>query len=149
MLRSERDDAVNRLAVFRDETERLKVDQAALFKVRAEMALLRQQTNELSRLAAGVRQLRNLQRVDEAQASVQPLSVLSDLERCRDNLRRISAAVEQYALEKKQVQGEKVYPGDILPYLVKKELPHCPAGGIYSLRGVGNDATCSMDGHTL
>ena len=64
---------------------------------------------------------------------------------CINNLRQVSSAIHQWALESKKEPSSPVTADDILPYL--KSSVVCPAGGTsfsdsYSLSTVGNEPTC-------
>lgn len=66
---------------------------------------------------------------------------------CINNLRQISIAIHQWALEGKKDPGSPVTADDVLPYL--KSALVCPAGGktfadSYRLSTVINDPTCSQ-----
>lgn len=69
---------------------------------------------------------------------------------CQNNLRQLSGAVDQYALDHNNTvpTGLSDLCGSTL-YV--KQTPTCPAGGSYSLNGLGNDASCSQsaNGHTI
>ncbi|HLX94370.1 MAG TPA: hypothetical protein VKU37_01360 [Verrucomicrobiae bacterium] len=66
---------------------------------------------------------------------------------CINNLRQIDAAKQQWALEKGKQANDVPTWDDIQPYLYK--IPHCPAGGTYSINAVGERPTCSVPGHEL
>ncbi len=66
---------------------------------------------------------------------------------CINNLRQIDAAKQQWALEKGKQATDVPTWNDIQPYLYK--IPHCPAGGTYSINAVGDKPTCSVPGHIL
>jgi hypothetical protein len=66
---------------------------------------------------------------------------------CINNLRQIDAAKQQWALEKGKQATDVPTWNDIQPYLYK--IPHCPAGGTYSINAVGDKPTCSVPGHVL
>ena len=68
---------------------------------------------------------------------------------CINNLRQIDAAKNQFALENKKTNGDAVTEADIKPYLAGGNLPKCPAGGKYVIGKVGENPTCSIDGHVL
>ena len=65
---------------------------------------------------------------------------------CINNLRQISAAKEQWALENGKTNGI-VTENDIKPYIKldsNGNLPKCPAGGTYIIGNVGEDPKCSI-----
>jgi hypothetical protein len=62
---------------------------------------------------------------------------------CINNLRQIDAAANQFALEHHLSAGAPInFPADLTPYI--KQIPSCPAGGVYNLRQVGATPTCSL-----
>ena len=67
---------------------------------------------------------------------------------CLNNLRQIDGAAQQFALDKGKKPGDAInYPDDLTPYIKlgkDGKLPSCPAGGIYSLKKVGDKPTCSF-----
>jgi prepilin-type N-terminal cleavage/methylation domain-containing protein len=69
---------------------------------------------------------------------------------CINNMRQITAAVNEWALETGQQTGATVnYPNDLTPYIQlnsNSSLPPCPAGGSYAVGTVGNipQVTCSL-----
>ena len=70
---------------------------------------------------------------------------------CINNLRQLDAAVNEYALEAKQVTGASVSLGDLTPYIklnATSALPPCPAGGTYTVSSVGTSPLCSL-GNTV
>jgi len=67
---------------------------------------------------------------------------------CINNLRRLEAAKDQWALESGKTNGTPVTMKDLAPYLKRPEL-NCPTGGRYRLNAVGSNATCTQSGHQL
>jgi hypothetical protein len=67
---------------------------------------------------------------------------------CINNLRQIGAAANQFALEHSKTNGEAIhFPNDLTPYIKlnsQGKIPSCPAGGIYSIKAVGETPTCSL-----
>ena len=67
---------------------------------------------------------------------------------CINNLTKIEAAANQFALEKSKKTGDSVtYPDDLTPYIKMNSggsIPPCPAGGTYSYTTVGGLAACSL-----
>jgi prepilin-type N-terminal cleavage/methylation domain-containing protein len=66
---------------------------------------------------------------------------------CINNLRQVSSAIQQWALEAKQGPSSQVSPDDVLPYL--KHQVVCPAGGTtfgdsYSLATVADPPVCLL-----
>lgn len=64
---------------------------------------------------------------------------------CINNLRQISGAKDQYALD-----NENKVPamGDLVSTYISKT-PSCPAGGSYTVGGLGADPSCNVSGHTI
>ena len=70
---------------------------------------------------------------------------------CLDELRKIGAAKDQYALDNK---GEAPLSLQVLVPSVLKTMPKCPDGGFYKINALGVDPTCSKNqpgvtGHKL
>jgi|ERR1017187_9805840 hypothetical protein len=78
---------------------------------------------------------------------------------CINNLRRIDAAKNEWALEHNGKTNDVVTVSDIKPYLehdldpngkpylkldAKGNLPKCPSGGVYTIGKVGEPPTCSL-----
>ena len=64
---------------------------------------------------------------------------------CINNLRQIDGAVQQWALENKQISSAVPTEANITPYM--KSVPTCPAGGptfaaSYAMTAVSNSPTC-------
>jgi len=70
---------------------------------------------------------------------------------CISNLRQIDGAKQLWAIEQKKTEGTSVRRADIIPYLRGQRMPFCPANGIYSMRPLGRDPTCTRAriGHAL
>lgn len=74
---------------------------------------------------------------------------------CQENLGKIDGAIEQWAMENGQRDGDPVIMLEVLanwrdiPYL--KEVPVCPSGGKYHIDLVGNLPKCTsgLPGHSL
>ncbi|MGB7768760.1 MAG: hypothetical protein WBN22_07885 [Verrucomicrobiia bacterium] len=66
---------------------------------------------------------------------------------CINNLRQIDAAKQQWALEKGKQATDVPTWDDLKPYLYR--IPHCPAGGTYTINAVGVPPQCSVPGHVL
>jgi hypothetical protein len=58
-----------------------------------------------------------------------------------NNLRQISAGIDQWALENNKIDTDAVTQADIGGYL--RAWPICPAGGNYPLATVVADPTCT------
>jgi type II secretory pathway pseudopilin PulG len=67
---------------------------------------------------------------------------------CINNLRQIDAAANQFALEHSKTNGDAInFPNDITPYIKLNKygkIPPCPSGGIYNLKRIGDNPTCSI-----
>lgn len=69
---------------------------------------------------------------------------------CISNLRVMDHAKQTWALENRKGNGVTVNQVDIVgPTLYLKEMPKCPAGGIYDLTIIGLPPTCPITGHLL
>ncbi len=71
---------------------------------------------------------------------------------CVNNLFKIAAAADQFAIEKGKKTGDTiVFPTDLIPYIKSNRnglIPPCPAGGTYAIALVGDRPTCSL-GNTV
>jgi len=83
------------------------------------------------------------QTLTDAQVAVEQRNV------CINNLRRIDAAKQQWALENNKVANDIPTEQDLLPYLRDNTFPVCPSGGTYTIGAAGNPPTCSIPGHVL
>ena len=70
---------------------------------------------------------------------------------CINNMRQITAAVNEWALETGQITGTTIssYQQALSPYIQlnsNSSIPPCPAGGSYTVNAVGNipQVTCSL-----
>jgi prepilin-type N-terminal cleavage/methylation domain-containing protein len=68
---------------------------------------------------------------------------------CINNMRQITAAVNQWALETGQTSGNPVLNTELTPYIQlnsASSIPGCPAGGTYSIGNIGAVplVTCSL-----
>lgn len=61
---------------------------------------------------------------------------------CMNNMRKIEAAKEQWALENRKANGAVATWNDILPYL--KDQPVCPGGGEYDELEIGAGVYCTL-----
>ena len=69
---------------------------------------------------------------------------------CKNNLRLIDAAKEQYAMDNNIANGAAVVAANITPYLKGAAVPTEPSGGAYTIQVVGTNPTCSIGGtHVL
>ena len=67
---------------------------------------------------------------------------------CIRNLREISDAKEQYAMEARKQEGDLVSFANLVPTYLKN-VPECPAGGDYNIQPTGEQPTCTIEGHEL
>ncbi len=65
---------------------------------------------------------------------------------CINNLRRIDAAIQQWATDNRKPPGTRATAPDIISYL-GGVMPPCPGGGVYNLGGVGVPTSCSFPAH--
>ena len=69
---------------------------------------------------------------------------------CINNLKQISGAIDEWALETGQSSGQAVANAATVSAYIKlnaaNKVPGCPAGGNYTTTGVGNvpEVTCSL-----
>lgn len=70
---------------------------------------------------------------------------------CIENLSQIESAKQIWGVETGQSPGSEPEDADLFgPTSYMKEKPTCPGGGDpYDLRGIGENATCSVAGHVL
>jgi len=61
---------------------------------------------------------------------------------CMNNLRLVSGAIQQWALENNKTAADAVAAGDIQGYLKNDVGPECPLGGAYVLATVADEPTC-------
>ena len=66
---------------------------------------------------------------------------------CIENLRQISGAEEQWAMESNKNTGDAFVTTAVASYLKRSVLPACPGGGNYIYGAVGTDADCSITAH--
>ena len=64
---------------------------------------------------------------------------------CINNLRQISGAKDQYALDHNNAAPAIA---DLVTTYISKD-PTCPAGGNYTVGALGTDPSCNVTGHTL
>ncbi|MBC8326771.1 MAG: type II secretion system protein [Verrucomicrobia subdivision 3 bacterium] len=69
----------------------------------------------------------------------------SQITGCRQNLGTIKAAIIQYGFDKSD--DHEVSMDDLVKYM--NHPPKCPSGGEYEVSTVGEDPTCTIEGHTL
>jgi len=69
---------------------------------------------------------------------------------CIENLSQIESAKQIWGVEKGKKDGDVPTEAELIGAnnYIKKQ-PICPAGGSYSLNGIGITAGCTTDGHVL
>ena len=65
---------------------------------------------------------------------------------CINNLRQISGAKDQYALDHNNTAPTAL--SDLVSTYITKD-PVCPAGGSYTIGALGADPSCNQSGHTI
>ena len=76
----------------------------------------------------------------------------SQINACINNLRQIDSAIQEWALENKQVASAAVTSANLRPYMGRGTIgqwPSCPAGGTYAVTTVATKPTCTAVGHVL
>jgi Domain of unknown function (DUF4190) len=68
---------------------------------------------------------------------------------CINNMRQIYAAKQEWALENSKPGDAVPTENDLTPYLSNHQMPHCPAGGVYTIGAVTNPPTCSIPNHVM
>ena len=68
---------------------------------------------------------------------------------CINNLRLISAAKDQAAMENNLPEDVDLTSAQITPYLKGNVLPTCPAQGTYAILAPNTNPTCDQAGHKL
>jgi general secretion pathway protein G len=66
---------------------------------------------------------------------------------CINNLRQLSGATQQWALEQKKAANATVTLTDLAPYIKltsANSLPACPANGTYAVTTVSEQPTCTL-----
>ena len=66
---------------------------------------------------------------------------------CINNLRQLMPPNNEWALEKGKQSTDTPTMDDLKPYL--RKIPHCPAGGTYTINAVGQPPECSIPDHKL
>ena len=64
---------------------------------------------------------------------------------CLNNLRQISGAKDEYALDN---NNKTPAMSDLVATYISKT-PSCPSGGSYTPQNLGVDATCNISNHTM
>ena len=68
--------------------------------------------------------------------------------RCVMNLGQIAAAKLALQMDKGLSNGVPCEAGDLSQYFPGGTMPHCPAGGVYTIGPIGTEPTCSIAGHS-
>lgn len=68
---------------------------------------------------------------------------------CINNLRMLDGAKQQWALENKKEATDTPAQDDVAALLRNRQFPVCPAGGVYTVKPVGEEPTCSIPDHQL
>ena len=72
--------------------------------------------------------------------------IRSQTSACQNNLRQISGAKDQYALDHNNT-APTAFADLVTTYV--KTTPVCPAGGNYTIGALDTDVTCDQSGHTI
>ncbi len=146
------------------EIQQLRKDNQEIHKLRADYQRFQQLQRDFQKLQSQSQQLSNsvqqqqqiTRRNAELQTQNQQLqgAIVQNqsaaiANACINNLRIIEAGKEQWALENKKVKGAVPPTDGLKAYFKDNQVPACPAGGTYSINGVGISATCSLTGHRL
>ena len=71
-------------------------------------------------------------------------------ELCIENLQQIETAKQLWAIETNAPKDDEPDGEDLVgPDLYLKNMPLCPAGGVYDLLSISELATCSIETHSL
>jgi hypothetical protein len=68
---------------------------------------------------------------------------------CLNNLRQLDGAKMEWALENRKSNSDTPTVADLKPYLSRKQMVVCPAGGTYTIGSMSANPTCSIKGHKL
>ena len=69
---------------------------------------------------------------------------------CKNNLRQIDQAKEQYAMDNNKVTGDAAAAANITTYIKGGAIPAEPQAGAYTTEAVGTSPTCSAAaGHAI
>ena len=66
---------------------------------------------------------------------------------CKENLRQIEGAKEQWAMDNGIAQATAINTTGVGSYLKSSRFPSCPANGTYTYGAIGTDAACTITGH--
>lgn len=70
----------------------------------------------------------------------------SRMNTCINNLRQLTGAKDQWAMEHAKNEADPVVMNEVIVYM-KGGLPTCPSSGTYNFANVGSNATCTITGH--
>lgn len=69
---------------------------------------------------------------------------------CFENLKQIEAAKQLFGMESAKKNGDAVAESDLIGQaLFIRKMPECPGGGTYDIKPIGDNATCTVAGHSL
>jgi prepilin-type N-terminal cleavage/methylation domain-containing protein len=69
---------------------------------------------------------------------------------CINNLKQIESAKQVWGVEYGKAPSDTPAQSDLIgPLLYIRDMPKCPAGGVYEFNSIGLTPTCSSPGHTL
>jgi prepilin-type N-terminal cleavage/methylation domain-containing protein len=71
----------------------------------------------------------------------------SRMNACINNLRQLTGAKDQWAMENAKGETEPVVMNEVSLYM-KGGIPTCPSGGTYNFTTVRMSATCTVGGHS-
>jgi hypothetical protein len=77
-----------------------------------------------------------------------PARRTSPLNACINNLHQIDGAKEEWALEGRYTVGAKPSEADLAKF-IRHGMNRCPSGGVYHIGEIGQNPTCSVEGHAM
>ncbi len=134
-------------AQAQDASSQLQTAQRQMEALRASAAQAAQAAKEAQAALAAQRAAQTQTAKQTRPANAPTLDTAAATGACINNLRRISRAQQQWALENQNATSVSPALSDLASYLLN-EVPTCPAGGTYTLNATGLP-TCSHPGHTL
>ncbi len=140
-----------------DELTRLRKDNGELLRLRNEASQLRSKVRQLEGQVQSAQAQAQAQAVTKAVVAQQSVTVpglppgvtqeQANAALCKNNLRLIDAAKQQWASVNNKPNGALLSATDIAPYLPNNTVPACPAGGTYTLNPAGYAPICTVPGH--
>lgn len=133
---------------LRKQNEALTIKVNALQKNVDRLQLESQQTSQhlsTARDALALQQA-HLQQLQEDQ---QRAAAAASANACINNLRLITAAKQQWALDKNKAATDVPTIQDLAGYFQDGNFPVCPEGGTYTINAVGEAPACSIASHVL